>query len=78
MNQAMGLCGNGRIMYEKELSSGWQPAKVLTTVKTAPVPSTSTGDTVCVAGIRLTDNGPEWIRLNPIPFRCSDNDTRFK
>lgn len=63
MNQALGLFGNGRTLYEKETATDWKSARVLITVKTAPVPSTTLGDTVCVAGIRLTDDGPEWIRL---------------
>jgi hypothetical protein len=78
MNQGLGLFGNGRTMYEKETATGWETAQVLITVKTAPVPSTSLGDTVCVAGIRLTEDGPEWIRLYPIPFRYLENDLRFK
>lgn len=78
MNQGLGLFGNGRTIYEKETSGDWKTAKVLITVKTAPVPSTTLGDTVCVAGVRLTDDGPEWIRLYPIPFRYLENDLRFK
>ncbi|KRE72747.1 hypothetical protein [Arthrobacter sp. Soil762] len=78
LSQAMGLFGNGRTLYEKEAAADWKTAKVLIAVKTAPVPSTAMGDTVCVAGIRLTHDGPEWIRLYPIPFRYLDNDMRFK
>jgi hypothetical protein len=55
-----------------------ETAKVLITVKTAPQPSTSYGDTVCVAGVRLDTPKPEWIRLYPIPFRWLDSDQKFR
>lgn len=44
--------------------------RVLITVKAAPNPSVTYGETVCVAGVRLGDLGPTgWIRLYPINFR---------
>lgn len=44
--------------------------RILITVKAAPNPSATHGETVCVAGLRLGDLGPEgWIRLYPINFR---------
>lgn len=44
--------------------------RVLITVKAAPNPSVTHGETVCVAGIKLGDVGPAgWIRLYPINFR---------
>lgn len=49
-----------------------EPARqrVLITVKAAPNPSVTYGETVCVAGIQLGDFGPTgWIRLYPINFR---------
>lgn len=49
-----------------------QPARqrVLITVKAAPTPSATYGETVCVAGVRLGDLGPTgWVRLYPINFR---------
>jgi len=55
-----------------------ESARVLITVKTAPQPSTSYGDTVCVAGIRLDTPKPEWIRLYPIPFRWLDSGQKFR
>lgn len=54
-----------------------EPARVLITVKTTPMPSASYGDTVCVAGIRLDTGTPHWIRLYPIPFRWLDESQQF-
>lgn len=73
-----GLFANGRPEYEKELGASTTEAKVLITVKAAPQPSANHGDTVCVAGLRLTEDGPEWVRLYPIPFRYLEADARFK
>ncbi|MCS5495279.1 hypothetical protein [Curtobacterium flaccumfaciens] len=52
-------------------------AKVLITVKASPQPSSSYGDTVCVAGLRLDDE-PRWIRLYPVPFRHLNSDQQFR
>jgi hypothetical protein len=43
--------------------------KILILVKTYPLPSTKSGETVCTAGI--TEDG-EWIRIYPIPFRMHE------
>lgn len=55
-----------------------EKARVLITVKASPEPSTSYGDTVCVAGIRLDKDKPEWIRLFPVPFRYLDEEQKFR
>lgn len=73
-----GLFANGRPEYDKELGAAGTEARVLITVKAAPQPSANHGDTVCVAGLRLEDGGPEWIRLYPIPFRYLEADAKFK
>lgn len=45
-------------------STGGARHRVLVTVKAAPNPSATYGETVCAAGIRLADTGPkDWIRL---------------
>lgn len=49
---------------------------VLVTVKASPQPSSSYGDTVCVAGILMEDQ-PRWIRLYPVPFRYLDGPQQF-
>lgn len=44
--------------------------RVLITVTAAPNPSTTHGETVCVAGLELADAGPVgWVRLYPINLR---------
>lgn len=72
------LEGEGRSCYLKEAGNSWENAEVLVVIKAAPQPSTTYGDTVCVAGIRMRDDGPEWIRLYPIPFRSMEEYLRFR
>lgn len=69
--------GEGRSVYPKPSTTTEETAQVLITVKAAPQPSAKYGDTVCIAGIRLTEAGPEWIRLYPVPFRSLDEYTQF-
>ena len=53
-------------------------ARVLITVKAAPNPSALYGETVCVAGLRVHDDGStSWIRLYPINFRVLEQDNAF-
>lgn len=52
-------------------------ARVLITVKTTPMPSAKYGDTVCVAGLRVDRETPEWVRLYPIAFRWLDASAQF-
>lgn len=51
--------------------------RALITVKAAPTPSESYGETVCVAALRL-DLRPTWVRLYPINFRALSHDDQFK
>mgnify|MGYP006946520210 CR=1 FL=1 len=52
------------VEYPSEKPSGPARLRVLVTVKAAPNPSATHGETVCVAGVRLGDVGPTgWIRL---------------
>lgn len=56
--------------HPTEKPTGPARQRVLITVKAAPNPSVTYGETVCVAGVRLGDYGPTgWIRLYPINFR---------
>ncbi|GII76571.1 hypothetical protein Sru01_15530 [Sphaerisporangium rufum] len=48
------------------------------TVKAAPNPSATYGETVCVAGLSLDINNPGWIRLYPINHRELEGDSKFK
>lgn len=55
-----------------------ETAEVMVTVKTYPNPSDKYLETVCVAGVRLDRERPEWIRLYPVRFRNEDFDRTFK
>jgi hypothetical protein len=55
-----------------------EEAKVLVTVKAYPQLSQKSGEVVCVAGVRLDREPPEWIRLFPVPFRDLPEAIRFK
>lgn len=51
---------------------------VLITVKAAPNPSVTYGETVCVAGISTDLAYPGWVRLYPINFRDLASDGQFQ
>lgn len=53
----------------------WRKQTVLITVRTYPVPTRSSVEVSCTAGI--TDDG-KWIRLFPIPYRWLSPDKRFR
>jgi hypothetical protein len=53
-------------------------SRVLITVKASPEPSKTYGDTVCVAGIRLSDSANEWVRIYPVAFRHLNSDKQFR
>lgn len=50
--------------------------RILVTVKAYPNPSKKHGETVCCAGVELSNL--ELVRLYPIPFRDLDNNQKFK
>ena len=50
--------------------------RILITVKAYPNPSRRYGETVCCAGVDLSNS--QLVRLYPIPFRDLDNDQKFK
>ena len=52
--------------------------RVIITVKAAPNPSVTYGETVCVAGLRVDPGAEGWIRLYPINFRFIEQDLAFK
>lgn len=58
------------VTYER-----WVKKTVLITARTYPVPSKTSIEVSCTAGI--TDEG-KWIRLFPVPYRFLDNDKRFR
>lgn len=49
-------------------------ARVLITVKTYPLPSSTYGELVCTAGLL---NGEKWIRIYPVPFRFLKDDQQY-
>lgn len=53
-------------------------AVVLVTVKAYPAIGKKTGEAVCVAGVRLDGDAPEWIRLFPVRFRELPRDRQFQ
>ncbi|MHA4855095.1 hypothetical protein L1080_037165 [Rhodococcus sp. MSC1_016] len=56
---------------------GFEAAEVLITVKTYPSPSAKYEETVCVAGVRLDQGNPQWIRLYPVRFRNMGEEYQF-
>jgi hypothetical protein len=56
-----------------------QKRKILIATKTYPSISRKYRETVCTAGILLTDDERpiQWIRIYPIPFRLMDYDKRY-
>ncbi|CPU66437.1 hypothetical protein ACFWE5_04160 [Cellulosimicrobium funkei] len=57
---------------------GWETVTALITVKAYPVIGRKTGESVCVAGVRLDGAQPRWIRLFPVPFRELPKNVQFK
>lgn len=80
MTQGTLFGGRAEHPSQKPVVEGPVRHRVLITVKAAPNPSTTYGETVCVAGIRLGEIGPrDWIRLYPINFRhLPDASAKFK
>src|SRR5699024_5383446 len=74
------LFGTVEHAVQKPFVAGPAKHRVLITVKAAPNPSTTYGETVCVAGIRLGETGPkDWVRLYPINFRhLPESSAKFK
>ncbi len=46
-------------------------------VKAYPTPSERYGEAVCVAGARIDDGPPRWMRLYPVPFRDLPDELQF-
>lgn len=57
---------------------GWERATILVTVKAYPAIAKVSGESVCVAGVRLDTPSPEWIRLFPVGFRALPSDRKFR
>ena len=57
------------------MAAGWGTKRVLITVRTYPVPASSTIEASCTGGISKDGH---WIRLFPVPYRFLEDDMRFK
>lgn len=57
---------------------GWETITVLVTVKAYPAISRKSGESVCIAGVRLDSPAAEWVRLFPVPFRSLPAEQQFK
>lgn len=57
--------------------AGWEVATVLILVKAYPAIGRKTGESVCVAGVRIDRGEPEWVRLFPVGFRQLPADKQF-
>lgn len=53
-------------------------AQVLVTVKAYPTRAEGHGEAVCVAGVRLDEDAPRWVRVWPVPFRRLDRAQQFR
>ncbi len=51
--------------------------KVVVLVKASPVLTRELNETMCVAGLRIDQGDPHWIRLHPVPFRDLDDERKF-
>ena len=54
----------------------FEKKRILITVKAYPNPSMKYGETVCCAGVDLSNS--QLVRLYPIPYRDLDKDKKFK
>ena len=57
---------------------GWDVARILVTVKAYPAIARTSGESVCVAGVRLDTPVREWIRLFPVGFRVLPKERQFE
>lgn len=74
----MDLFVSGRELQAKPAGDRPRQLSVLITVKAAPQPSATYGETVCVAGLSTDLQTPGWLRLYPINFRYLEQDIQFR
>ncbi|WP_418606857.1 hypothetical protein [Georgenia sp. SUBG003] len=58
--------------------AGWEVISALVTVKAYPSISRKSGESVCVAGVRLDTPRPEWVRFFPVGFRALPKHRQFE
>lgn len=66
------------LLEARRLDLAGRRIKVMVTVKAAPQPSRTYGDTVCVAGVVVAPGPARWVRLYPVPFRYMEGDKQFR
>lgn len=65
------------VVLARQADCAGRRIQVFIVVKTAPTPSRSYLDTVCVAGLVVHPGPLRWVRLYPVPFRHLDFDRQF-
>jgi hypothetical protein len=55
-----------------------QTIEFIPLVKAYPALSRKYGEVSCVAGVERTSQGPQWIRIYPVPFRSLEDDKQFR
>jgi hypothetical protein len=73
-----GIVLAGRTIRDMPRTGDWQTIEVMVTVKAYPSVSTTYGEAVCVAGVRVDTPVPEWVRLFPVKFRDLPSGRRFR
>ena len=58
-------------------TTDWVKMDMLVTVKAYPSISQTYGEAICVAGVRVDTDTPEWVRLYPVQFRSLPPEQRF-
>lgn len=67
----------GGVAHARQADRAGRRIQVFIVVKTAPTPSKSYVDTVCVAGLVVYPGPLRWVRLYPVPFRYLDFEHQF-
>lgn len=71
------IFGSGGEPEPKQPHDRPQRLRLLVTVKAAPNPSATYGETVCIAGLRLDPEHEGWVRLYPVNFRYLEDGRKF-
>ena len=72
-----GSSSAGGVALARQADRAGRRIQVFIVVKTAPTPSKSYVDTVCVAGVVVSPGPLRWVRLYPVPFRHLDFERQF-
>lgn len=75
---AAGPVAGSRAAGRPLVDTRWVTMRVLVTVKAYPSITDRHGEAVCCAGVRLDTDGPEWVRLFPVPHRSMAPEQQFR